>query len=274
MQTTFTPAVVQYLIFFDFDETYYPHECLPEQLEMVYALEKYLQQLARDLQVKIAWVTGSSFPQIQSKMNMAGMTQLPHFIASNLGTEMWEVDPDGQLIPVPAWEEIIRQSGFTRRTVEDLINQLKSLFNIVLHEQTQFGQFAYKMNYYYAVSPDKTQYDISTIRHLAAHHGIGININQSNPKAGDPENAYDVDFIPIGTGKKAAVQFLMEYNQVLLDKTLAFGDSGNDIEMLQMVAHGYLLQNATAEAKSGHNNVAPYPYAEGILHVCRHIFGK
>ncbi|MEC0123482.1 HAD-IIB family hydrolase [Paenibacillus pabuli] len=273
MEVTFTPAVAQYLIFFDFDETYYPHECLPEQLEMVYTLEKYLQQLARDLQVKIAWVTGSSFPQIQSKMNMAGMTQLPHFIASNLGTEMWEVNPDGQLITVPAWDKIISQSGFTRRTVEDLISQLKSLFNIVLHEQTQFGQSAYKMNYYYyAVSPDKTQYDISTIRHLAAQHGIGININQCNPKAGDPENAYDVDFIPIGTGKKAAVQFLMDYNQVLLTKTLAFGDSGNDIEMLQMVAHGYLLQNATAEAKLCHNNVAPYPYAKGILHVCRHIF--
>ncbi|TKH38564.1 haloacid dehalogenase [Paenibacillus polymyxa] len=273
MKVIYTPAVTEYLILFDFDETYYPHECLPEQLKMVYELERYLQQLARNHQVKIAWVTGSSVQQIQAKMNIAGMTQLPHFIASNLGTELWEVEPDGQLVAVPSWAKIIRASGFSRRDVEDLISELKSTFNIVLHEQTQLGQSRYKMNYYYyPVSAVKTQYDISIIRHLAANHGIGININICNPKAGDPEHAYDVDFIPAGTGKKAAVQFLMDYSQVLLSKTLAFGDSGNDIEMLQMVAHGYLLQNATAEAKSFHNNVAPYAYAEGILHVCRNFF--
>lgn len=273
MEVIYTPAVTEYLILFDFDETYYPHECLPEQLNMVYELEQYLQQLARNHQVKIAWVTGSSVQQIQAKMKIAGMTQLPHFIASNLGTEMWEVEPDGQLVTVPSWAKIIRASGFSRRDVEDLISKLKSTFNIVLHEQTQFGQSGYKMNYYYyPVSAARTQYDISIIRHLAANHGIGININICNPKAGDPEHAYDVDFIPAGTGKKAAVQFLMDYSQVLLSNTLAFGDSGNDIEMLRMVAHGYLLQNATAEAKSCHNNVAPYPYAEGILHVCRNFF--
>lgn len=188
---------------------------------------------------------------------------------------MWEIKSDGHWVTVPSWTEIIKVSGFSRRDVEDLISELKSTYNIVLHEQTQFGQSGYKMNYYYyPVSAARTPYDLNVIRHLAANHGIGININICNPKAGDPEHAYDVDFIPTGTGKKAAVQFLMDYCQVLPSKTWAFGDSGNDIEMLRMVAHGYLLQNATAEAKSYHNNVAPYPYAEGILHVCRNFFGE
>ncbi|PZD97083.1 haloacid dehalogenase [Paenibacillus sambharensis] len=275
MNVIYNPAVTEYLIFFDFDETYYPHECLPEQLNKVYELELYLQQLARDYHVKTAWVTGSSVQQIQAKMKLAGMTQLPHFIASNLGTEMWEAGPDGQLVTVPAWAKIIKASGFSRRDVEDLISELKLTFNIVLHEQTQFGQSGYKMNYYYyPASAARIPYDLSIIRHLAANHGIGININMCNPKAGDPENAYDVDFIPAGSGKKAAVQFLVDYNQVPQSNTMAFGDSGNDIEMLRTVSHGYLLQNATAEAKSCHHNVAPYPYAEGILHVCRKFFGE
>ncbi|CAM4191411.1 HAD-IIB family hydrolase [Paenibacillus tarimensis] len=275
MKVVYTPAVTEYLIFFDFDETYYPHECLPDQLNKAYELEHYLQQLARDHHVKIAWVTGSSVQQIQAKMKIAGMTQLPHYIASNLGTEMWEARPDGQLVTIPSWAKIIRESGFSRRDVEDLISELKLTYNIILHEQTQFGQSGYKMNYYYyPVLAARTQYDLSIIRHLAANQGIGININSCNPKAGDPENAYDVDFIPAGTGKKAAVQFLVDYNQVPQSKTLAFGDSGNDIEMLRTVAHGYLLQNATAEAKSCYHNIATYPYAEGILHVCRNFFGK
>ncbi|WP_433751181.1 HAD-IIB family hydrolase [Paenibacillus amylolyticus] len=275
MEVTYTPAVTEYLIFFDFDETYYPHECSPEHLRRVYELERYIQHLARNHHVKVAWVTGSSIQQIQAKMKTAGMTQFPHFIASNLGTDLWEVRHDGQLLTLPSWQKIIRESGFSRRDVEDLIGELKSTYNITLHEQTQFGHSGYKMNYYYyAESLVKTQYDIHIIRHLATNHGIGININECNPKAGDPEHAYDVDFIPVGTGKKAAVQFLIDYNQVLLSNTLAFGDSGNDIEMLQMVTHGYLLQNATTEAKSFHHNVAPYPYAEGILHICRNFFGE
>ncbi|WP_410827117.1 HAD-IIB family hydrolase [Paenibacillus nanchangensis] len=275
MEVIYSPAVTNYLIFFDFDETYYPHEGLPEQLNMVYELEQYLQQLARKHQVKIAWVTGSSVQQIQAKMKIAGLTLLPHFIASNLGTEMWKVEPDGQLAAIPAWAKIIKESRFSRKNVEDLISELKYAFNIVLHEQTQLGQAVYKMNYYYyPVSAARTRYDLDIIRHLAATNGIGININACNPKAGDPEHAYDVDFIPVGTGKKAVVQFLMDYSQVRPSKTLAFGDSGNDIEMLRMVARGYLLQNATAEAKSCYNNIAPYPYAQGILYVCKKIFGE
>lgn len=273
MDTIHIPVKTEYLILFDFDETYFPHECLPEQLERVYELERYMSKLTLSHQVKTAWITGSSMKQIQFKMKMAGMTQLPHFIASNLGTDLWELCSDGTWAVIPAWQQQIQSSGFSRGDVEDLIAELKHTYNIVLHEQTQFGQSGYKMNYYYyAESAVKTQYDLPVIKHLASCAGIGININQCNPKAGDPEEAYDVDFIPLGTGKKAALQFLSDYNQVPPSNTIAFGDSGNDIEMLQAAAHGYLLQNATAEAKAYHKSIAPYPYAEGILHVCRHIF--
>ncbi|MBU5353433.1 HAD-IIB family hydrolase [Paenibacillus silvae] len=273
METIHIPVKTQYLILFDFDETYFPHECLPEQLESVYELEQYLKTLTLSHQIKTAWITGSSMKQIQTKMKMAGMTHLPHFIASNLGTDLWELSSDGTWTAIPSWQQKIQSSGYSRGEVEDLIAELKQIYNIVLHEQTQFGQSGYKMNYYYyAESTVKTQYALPVIKHLASRSGIGININQCNPKAGDPAGAYDVDFIPAGTGKKAAVQFLMEYNQVPPTNTLAFGDSGNDIEMLQTAAHGYLLQNATAEAKSCHKSIAPYPYAKGILHVCRQFF--
>lgn len=273
METIHIPVQTEYLILFDFDETYFPHDCLPEQLERVYEMEQYMKTLTSRHQVKTAWITGSSMKQIQTKMKMAGMTYLPHFIASNLGTDLWELRSDGTWDVIPPWQQKIDSSGYSRRVVEDLIAELKSMYNIVLQEQTQFGQSGYKMNYYYyAESSVKTQYDLPIIQHLASCLGIGININQCNPKAGDPEGAYDVDFIPLGTGKKAAVQFLIDYNQVPPSNTFAFGDSGNDLEMLQTVAHGYLLQNATSEAKAYHKSIAPYPYAEGILHVCRQFF--
>lgn len=275
MRTFQTSQETFHLILFDFDETYFPHERTPEQLRMLHELEEYLQLLAWRHQVKIGFVTGSSLSHIEHKMSLAGLSYLPHFIGSNLGTELWQAEPDGQFRHSPAWEKIIRLSGFSRRGVEDLISELKSVYGILLHEQTQFGQARYKMNYYYySESQAKTAYDLNIIRQLAFNLGVGLNVNACNPKAGDPEGAYDVDFIPKGTGKKAVADFLISSTKVPFDRTIAFGDSGNDLEMLKAVKHGYLLQNATREAKSLYSRVAPYPYAQGILHVLSELFSQ
>lgn len=132
------------LIFFDFDETYFPHACTVEQLSMLQQLERYLHDVCSQYHVKIGWVTGSSIAHIESKMKKANLTYLPHFM--------------------------------------------------------------------------KAYYDV-------AHH-----------------------------------------------RTLAFGDSGNDIDMLKAVEHGYLLFNATDEAKGLHDQHASSAYGEGIMEMCQQVF--
>ncbi|PAF15530.1 hypothetical protein CHH51_18450 [Terribacillus saccharophilus] len=145
-------------------------------------------------------------------------------------------------------------------------------YNIKLVEQTQFKQRKYKWNYYYfIVSEAKTNYDLNIIRHLAKNNGIGLNINHCNPKAGDPDNAFDIDFIPLGTGKSEIVKFMSDFYKVPIEKTVAFGDSGNDIEMLKAVHHGYLLANGTHEAKRLHSKITTFPYA-GIIDILKQIF--
>lgn len=66
----------------------------------------------------------------------------------------------------------------------------------------------------------------------------------------------------------------MNLYKVPLTNTIAFGDSGNDVEMLKTVQHGYLLANATAEARSLHNKVTQSVYSKGILEVLKKIFGE
>ncbi|MGD6893706.1 HAD-IIB family hydrolase [Bacillus infantis] len=262
-----------YLMVFDFDETYFPHELKDWQLKDLYELEQYLERLLHKKNIKIGWVTGSSMDDIHKKMRAARINFLPHFIASNLGTELWEIDSGGNFYQNQEWEKRIKKSGFSHRVVEELINDLRSLYGIQLRKQTQFGQKSFKMNYYYFIEDSaRVKYDLNIIKQLARNSGISFNINRCNPLAGDPANAFDVDFIPQNTGKRAVVHFVMKQHRISVDHAFAFGDSGNDIEMLKAVKHGYLLKNATEEAKRLHDMMTADPYAKGIQHVCRSYF--
>lgn len=68
------------------------------------------------------------------------------------------------------------------------------------------------------------------------------------------------------------LHFMKAYYDVAHHRTLAFGDSGNDIDMLKAVEHGYLLFNATDEAKGLHDQHASSAYGEGIMEVCQQVF--
>ncbi|MGP4066383.1 HAD-IIB family hydrolase [Oceanobacillus sp. M65] len=268
-----TSRDVNYLIFFDFDETYFPHDCTEELLGKLYEMEEYLNNLVQKRCVKIGWVTGSDLNNIIHKMERANITYSPHFIASNLGTEIYHVSENGELQINKIWENRLIEANFSNELVKELIRELYNVYRIRLVEQTQFGQKRYKYNYYYfEKSKSQSQYDLKIIRHLAKINGIGININRCNPKAGDPKGAFDVDLIPLYTGKKEIVRFMMNYYQVSLANTIAFGDSGNDVEMLKTVKHGYLLGNATEEAKRLHNKLTTSHYSSGILEVLKNIF--
>ncbi|OHX48530.1 HAD-IIB family hydrolase [Cytobacillus oceanisediminis] len=262
-----------YLMIFDFDETYYPHELKGWQLKDLYELEEYLDRIVHKKNIRIGWVTGSSLADIHKKMRAARMNYLPHFIASNLGTELWEINSKGEFYQNQEWSKRIKRSGFSHRVVEDLINDLRQLYGIQLQKQTQFGQQSFKMNYYYFIEDSaRVKYDLDIIKQLARNSGINFNINRCNPLAGDPVNAFDVDFIPQNTGKRAVVYFVIKQFSISVENTFAFGDSGNDIEMLKAVRHGYLLKNATEEAKQLHDTITADPYAKGIQNVCRIYF--
>lgn len=55
------------------------------------------------------------------------------------------------------------------------------------------------------------------------------------------------------------------------EDAFAFGDSGNDLRMLQAVKHGYLVENATEEAKNAHRKIATGPYSNGIISTLKSV---
>lgn len=252
------------LVCFDFDETYFPHACTTEQLADVRRLEDFLEQHAERLSTM--WVTGSSFANVAEKASRASMRYWPHRIASSLGTELYRVTSEGALELDSAFGQLFPTdfSERVRRVVETVRSE-----TIVLEAQASVGLNDWMHNYYYYGNEEDA---LERIRDEAKMAGIAVNVSRCNPLAGDPEGAYDIDFIPDGAGKTAAVDYVCDRFSFRAEDAYAFGDSGNDLEMLKRVGNGYVLGNGTEQAKRVHQRITKKSYAAGILEVLTREF--
>lgn len=62
-----------------------------------------------------------------------------------------------------------------------------------------------------------------------------------------------IDILPHGWNKGRAVEVLARYLGLSLDEIVAFGDSENDVSMLQTVTHSVAVRNASPEAMAAAN---------------------
>lgn len=77
-----------------------------------------------------------------------------------------------------------------------------------------------------------------------------------------------VDIIPKDSGKGNGVDKILDYYHLNRTQALAFGDGGNDIEMLQTVGTGVAMGNASEEVKISANEVCKPVSEDGIYHYC------
>ncbi|WP_163505180.1 HAD hydrolase family protein, partial [Escherichia coli] len=70
-----------------------------------------------------------------------------------------------------------------------------------------------------------------------------------------------------GVHKANGLRILQERWGIDNHEVVAFGDSGNDIEMLQHAGFGFAMANAKAEVKAVASHHAPHNNEEGVLHI-------
>ena len=75
-----------------------------------------------------------------------------------------------------------------------------------------------------------------------------------------------VDIIPKGSGKGNAIKKILEHFNFSEAEALAFGDGGNDVDMLQVVGTGVAMGNATENVKAAANEVCGSVEEDGIFH--------
>lgn len=97
---------------------------------------------------------------------------------------------------------------------------------------------------------------------LANLEGVLSIVNYNNRSA---------DLTPANTSKAHGVARLAKHLGVDLDSVLVFGDSFNDVEMLQEAGFGVAVQNAVPTLKEIADYVSGKPYIDGVLEVLREL---
>lgn len=92
------------------------------------------------------------------------------------------------------------------------------------------------------------------------------------------------DMVPVSSGdgyfdvvlpsvnKGAGLARLMEHWGIRPEDAIAFGDSDNDLEMLELVGRGYAMANAPADVRAKADAVAPPCTEDGVLQVLEELF--
>lgn len=268
------PEKPKYLIFSDLDETYLPWNPTASSIQSIRLLENFMRE-NQDKFIFI-WITGSIFKEIVSKIEIHKISLLPHFIACSLGTEIWYYNLLKQWHPDSEWQALVKKALFSENNVKNAISDLSNE-HIYLEPQNISKRWSkYKLSYYYFANDCKTKTlnELNLIKRISINNNLSVNISRCNPKIDNFENGYDIDFIPSNFGKEYIVAYYLNKFNLTKSNTFAFGDSSNDITMLQSVGHGYLVQNATQDAKAQHKKITKEPYALGILSVLRELLEK
>lgn len=80
-----------------------------------------------------------------------------------------------------------------------------------------------------------------------------------------------LDFMNLGVDKGSGIRHLAEHLGINLADVAAFGDTYNDIPMLEMVGHGFVMANAAEHMHEHGNFLAPSNNEAGVAVVIDHI---
>lgn len=83
--------------------------------------------------------------------------------------------------------------------------------------------------------------------------------------------SYGIEFAPIGYSKASGIQYLCDHLGIDKADTYAFGDSVNDVEMLQFVEHGIAMGDGMDIAKEASDYVTTPLLEDGIYQGLQHF---
>ncbi|MDF9841701.1 MULTISPECIES: Cof-type HAD-IIB family hydrolase [unclassified Paenibacillus] len=81
-----------------------------------------------------------------------------------------------------------------------------------------------------------------------------------------------IDLIAPKFHKASGIQLLQDKWDIKDDETMAFGDGGNDIEMLRHVKYSFAMENGSDEVKEAAKYMAPANINSGVLEVIDQYF--
>lgn len=262
----------QYIGFSDFDETYIAYKQTKEELKALRSLEQFLCETAISQNLVFGWVTGSSYKYVKWKIAELKLKIMPHFIACDLGSTLliWDYEKN-EYVENKIWSQPPDSSCTIADKAVVIIDELKNIFNADVFLQSPTQQSARKCSCYLNLRHRQLPEIFDHVKLRAKELKLGLNASACNVATGDPDGHCDIDFVPFGCGKDKVVKFLLEHYKIPFEQSMAFGDSGNDTKMLKAVKYGFVVDNATAEAKRMHNLHSKFGHAKAIEEEIKYI---
>lgn len=237
------PKDPKILVSCDVDETYIPFKEDDINNSGIKKLENYILKNYLKRGIIICWITGSNIKKFKKKLKYINVK--PHFIASDLGSELYKVNKNN-LSKEKLWYDKINKNKFIQN-FKITIKKLKKKNKL---EKESYGNMRKS---FYLIKKNKYQ-NITSLKkflnNLKKNKKLNFNLSKSSVAAGDPIDSHDLDFIPINCGKREAFKFIKNKYSIKYRNTVSFGDSFNDFEILNSSKYSFIVGNASKVVKN------------------------
>ena len=180
---------------------------------------------------------------------------VPDVMITSVGTEIYFArEHDWDLVSDTRWSDWI-DAGWDPVRIHAEVMDFGAEAGVI--PQGAREQRRHKVSFF---CPDDDAWVRSLRRHLASR-GLRANVVHSHAKF--------LDVLPVRASKGHALRYLAQRLALPMARTIAAGDSGNDVELLRAAAHPIVVANHTRElsriAAEARTFLAARPFAGGLL---------
>lgn len=222
-------------------------------------LNELLDKKRQEYDLKIVYSTGRSL-ELYHQLNKEKHILSPDALITSVGTEIYfhPIEDNFDL----QWANYVSEN-WDREAVFSVASHFADLVLQPLSEQTDF-----KVSYY--LSDSIAQEVIPRLTKDLAKEKLDTQVIYSA--------SYALDILPKNGGKGSALQYLRNKWNIVANKTVVCGDSGNDITLFQGEERGIIVANAKSELlqwyyqhQTPFRYLAKQPFAQGILEGLHHF---
>ena len=243
----------------DLDRTLLPNGPQPESVQA----RTRFGELTRHPQVKLVYVTGRHRQLVEQAMDDYQLPQ-PDYIVANVGSTIYEISGNDWHYQ-QAWENVINRDwqGKSANELHGLFGDIK---DIRLQEASK--QNTHKLSYYLPQDIDH-QKITSTMKWILEQKSIAANLIWS---VDQQANIGLLDVLPASSGKRQAIEFLMQQLDFDYSETVFAGDSGNDICVMSSQIQSVLVANADESVRDAAIKQAHANHQDDALYLARGDF--
>lgn len=266
------------IIAFDLDGTLYDkHKHIDED-----TIHKIIELEQKGIVVGI--VTGRFYEELGEVTKILKLREYNGFVASSNGLEIHDF-LDGEMksftrLSKDEVKELVKEAkkhhmisyvwqngGYTMFGVS-ILDAVKKIFSLI------------PLDSHYIKSLQKTKFETDVVLNEALYDKVcfvGIQIDKL--KKQHPEyRFYDVgkfgtELCKRDVGKLEAIRYICRKKGVSISSVMAFGDNGNDVDLLASCGYGVAMKNGSAQAKKAAKYISDYANNEqGVLRFINSFF--